>query len=79
MTTALAHTVKIAVMIESDTAQVAEWVNALTVLIGALLALAGWLKPALLFAADFTEAANFTAKIMAIGFNALAFGLGVRI
>ncbi len=75
----LHHTTRVAVMIEDDTGNIAEWVNALTILLGALLVFAAWVKPAVVFSADVVEAATFTGKVLAICFSALAFGLGVRL
>lgn len=77
----LPHQTRIAInlVIEDDTGRITEFLMMLTALIGILLRFAEWVKPVVVWAGDFLTAASFTAKIVAISFNALAFGLGVRL
>ncbi|MCG3208337.1 MAG: hypothetical protein FOGNACKC_01940 [Anaerolineae bacterium] len=77
--TTLAHTTRIAVLVETDIPRVAELVNALAVLVGLLFALVTLLKPVILFVADFVTAADFTLTLFSIMVRSVAFGLGVRI
>lgn len=78
---ALTHQTRIALnlIVDDDTGSVTEFLTALTALIALVVAIAHWVKPVVIFAADLIEAANFSAKVLAIGVNALAFGLGVRL
>jgi hypothetical protein len=70
-------TTRIAIHVETDTAQVTQLLQAITVLVGLLFAVGNLVRPVVIFAADFVEAATFTVKVLTIGFNSFAYGFGV--
>ncbi len=78
MTRALLHqTTRVAILLEDDTRNLAELLTAVAALVGLVLAVAVFVKPAVILAADVVEALDFTVKVMTIGITALLFGLGV--
>jgi len=73
-------TARVAILIEDDTRQLTELATALVTLFNALLTIGSVIKPVVIFATDFAEAASFTGKVMGIAVSALAYGfVGVRI
>jgi len=79
MTRALLHqTIRVAILLEDDTYNVAELLIAVAALVGLVQAVAVFVKPAVILAADVVEAVDFTVKVLTICVTALLFGLGVR-
>ena len=76
----LTHQTRIAInlIVEDDSGQVAQFLAALTALIELFITVVQWIKPAVVWLSDLIEAITFTVKVFAIGFNALAYGFGVR-
>ena len=77
----LAHQTRIAVqfVIEDDTQSVANFLAALTVLIGMLIGFARFISSVYLLVTDIVEATQFTLTLWGIGFRSLLYGLGVSI
>ncbi|MCG3210577.1 MAG: hypothetical protein FOGNACKC_04208 [Anaerolineae bacterium] len=77
----LTHQTRIAInlIVEDDTGSVAQFLAALTAVLGLLVMVSRWVSSVIVWLADFIEAGSFTVKVLAIGFNSLAFGLGVKL
>ena len=76
---ALTQQTHIAVYIQDNTGTVAEFLAALTLLLGMLVAFGRFISTILLLASDIAEATGFTLTVWLIGLKALAYGLGVRL
>ena len=80
MTSHLMQTTRIAVLIEADTKQLAELMQAIALIVGFAFVVFSLARPAIIFTADFVEAATFTGKVMGIIVSALLFGFcGVKL